>query len=82
MWPMFKFIGRQKNVPKSGLVFARANQAKSTTIPPNLMETAVCSILEQHLAPQVDDGSSINTDGQTREKHNGLSLDSDVERGE
>jgi len=73
-----------KNVQKSGLEFARANHAHSTTTPPNPMETAVCSILEQHLTPQVDNDSSINTDGQTHVKRNGLSLDSDVdvERGE
>ena len=78
------FIGRHEDVQKSGLKFARANHAHSTTIPPNPMETAVCSILEQHLTPQVDNDSSINTDGQTHEKHNGLSidLDVDVERGE
>jgi len=78
------FISRHVNVQKSGLKFARANHAHSTTILPNPMETAVCSILEQHLAPQVDDDSSINADGQTHEERNGLSLDSDVdvERGE
>ena len=78
-------INRHKNVQISGLKFARNNQAHATTTPPNPLEMAVCSIFEQHLTPQVtDNDSSSNTDGQTHEKRNGLSLDSDVdvERGE
>lgn len=78
-------ISRRKNAQTRGLKSARNKQGHSTAIPPNPMEMAVCSVLEQHLTPQViDNDSSINTDGQTHYKRNGFNLDSDidVERGE
>ena len=72
---------RQENVRNSGVEFTSAKPADATVIPPNPLDMVVCSVFEQHLSPRIYDGSSINTDGQ---KHNGLSLDSDVdvERGE
>jgi len=74
---------RHKNVQPSGLKclrLARNKQAHSTAIPTNPMEVAVCSVIEQHLTPQVIDNDwSINTDGRTHDKCHGLSLDSDVD---
>jgi hypothetical protein len=77
MWPIFI-----ENVQNSGPVFTSAKQTDATAIPPNPMDTAMYSIFEQHVAPRIDNNSSPNTDGQRHERDNGLSLDSDVERGE
>jgi len=66
----------------SKLKFATTKQSRSTPTPASPMEITVCTVFEQHLAPQSGDReSSINIFDEVPEKRNESSLGEDLERG-